>query len=348
MTMLFITQKWDERDSVLGFVPSWVSALGSRAQKMTVICLEEGSSTVPRTTTVLSLGKEHGATQMQRILRFYRLVWKYRKDYDTVFVHMNPEYIILAGLLWRLLGKRVVLWYAHGTVTWELRVGAIFAHRILTSTSEGCQLRSKKIRVIGQAIDTELFRPADNNHSNIPISLVVVGRISPSKGQLNTIYALKELHSIGLGAHLTIIGEPVYESDREYQNKCTQYIRDNNLSQYVTFTGPQERHRLAEMLSSMTLCINMSTTGSLDKAGLEALSAGVPLITGNEAFRSIIRDTAPELMIEGVDTGDIVRAIRWYVALSQNEKDAKASTLREKVIRNHSLATFAERMMNAL
>ena len=348
MKLLFITQKWDEHDSVLGFVPSWVLALGSRAQQVTVICLEQGSSTIPHTTTVFSLGKEHGATRMQRIWRFYTLVWKLRRSYDTVFVYMNPEYIVLAGFLWRFFGKRVVLWYAHGTVTWKLRIGAFFAHRILTSTPEGCRINSRKLRIVGQAIDTELFNPARAGRDSHEIRLVVVGRISPSKGQLLAIKAFTRLREEGMSATLTLIGAPVYESDRRYQQLCKQYVHEHDLFSHVIFAGAQERRQLAELLSAMTLCINMSTTGSLDKAGLEAIAAGVPLITGNEAFRSIVADTTPELMVEKTSTEDLVRAICWYVTRTEEEKGRIARTLREKVVRKHSVSTFAERVMNAL
>lgn len=346
MKLLFITQVWDEGDSVLGFVPSWVTALRSHCEAVSVICLKKGGGT--SSFPVYSLGKERGVSRLEKIYRFFSLAVRLRRDYDTVFVHMNPEYIVLAGLLWRLSGKRIVLWYAHGTVTWKLRFASIFTHRILSSTPEGCRIRSSKLRIVGQAIDTELFRPLEGEETTSAFSLVVVGRISASKGQLLALEALAILREEGIPASLTIIGEPVYQNDREYLIECEKFVRERCLESFVSFLGPKKRTELALLIPSMTLCINMSTTGSLDKAGLEALSAGVPVVTANNAFRSVIGQRTPELMLDSQTLQNLVRAMRWYSSLSKKQRDDLRNILRREVVEHHSIATFADRIFATL
>lgn len=64
--------------------------------------------------------------------RFRALIKNYVREYDEVFVHMNPEYIVLGGLFWRMHGKRIVLWYVHKSVTMWLRLAEILCNRIGT------------------------------------------------------------------------------------------------------------------------------------------------------------------------------------------------------------------------
>lgn len=347
MKMLFITQVWDENDSVLGFVPSWAAALAAISDKLSVVALRVSWRQRFPSIPVYSLGKEHGASRMREIIFFFTLVFRLRREYDTVFVHMNPEYIILAGWWWLLSEKRIVLWYAHGSVTWKLYLAAPFCHRILTSTPEGCRISSSKIRVVGQAIDTDLFQSISNQKTEL-LRLVVVGRISPSKGQQVAIETLEKLRADGIDIYLDIIGAPIYESDRQYQKECEQYISDHKLSAYVNFMGPRDRTELAKILPSMTLCLNMSTTGSLDKAGLEAMAAGVPVITGNEAFRSSLEPYTSLFFISTGKSDDIIKAVLKYLALSAIERERVRVNLRENVITRHSIATFAERVIDAL
>ena len=62
-----------------------------------------------------------GSSRLTRVFRFYNYIYTQRKNYDTVFVHMNPEYILLGSFLWHRRHKPVSLWYAHKSVTWKLR-----------------------------------------------------------------------------------------------------------------------------------------------------------------------------------------------------------------------------------
>lgn len=345
MKLLFVTQIWDEKDSVLGFVPSWVAKLGAEADRTSVIAMKVKSVFTPPRTEVYSLGKERGASRLVKILRFLILVWRLRHTYDTVFVHMNPEYVVLAGLLWRVMGKQVVLWYAHGSVTTPLRIAILLAHVVLTSTPEGCRVSSPKVRVVGQAIDTKLFTPA----SNLPPveSLVIVGRVAPTKGHEVSFRALSTIHKTVPGVSLTIIGAPVHDRDVLYQGSMRELSRTLGIEESVVWRGPLSREELALDLPMFGLCINMSTNGSLDKAGLEALSSGVPVVTRNEAFRSVLADDTALLIPASDDPESLVRTIIRIMALTPSERGALRERLREQIVRLHSIDTFATRVWDA-
>ncbi|VAW33214.1 hypothetical protein MNBD_CPR01-313, partial [hydrothermal vent metagenome] len=184
--LLIVTQTIDENDPVLGFFVRWVEEFAKHAESVEVICLNLGKSDLPKNVRVHSLGKERvsGADNTGNIeqaqstapsfarrcalratyaIRFIRLVWRLRNNYDTVFVHMNPEYFVLAGKLWRLMRKRTALWYTHKSVDLKLRIAVLFANIVFTASPESFRLKSNKVHVVGHGIDLEHFTQKTHN-----------------------------------------------------------------------------------------------------------------------------------------------------------------------------------------
>src|SRR3989338_2530121 len=105
MRLLICTQAVDTEDPVLGFFHQWIEEFAKHAEKITVICLGEGTHRLPEHVSIWSLGKEpvqqdfmiyHKALRRVRyVVWFWRLAWRLRNEYDAVFVHMNQEYVLL-------------------------------------------------------------------------------------------------------------------------------------------------------------------------------------------------------------------------------------------------------------
>ena len=110
MKILIVTQVVDANHSALGFFVRWLAEFARQCESVTVLCLEAGKYDLPENVTVVSLGKSEGESRFGVLKNFYRELWSRRRDYSSVLVHMNPIYVALAGVLWRLMGKRVGLW----------------------------------------------------------------------------------------------------------------------------------------------------------------------------------------------------------------------------------------------
>ncbi len=130
MRLLITTQKLDKYDPILGFFHSWVAEFAKHCESVQVICLFKGEYDLPDNVHVFSLGKEERQSRIQYLIHFYWYIIHERKKYDTVFVHMNQIYVVLAGFLWKLFGKKISLWYTHRAVDWTLRVATLFADKI--------------------------------------------------------------------------------------------------------------------------------------------------------------------------------------------------------------------------
>ncbi|MFA6519973.1 MAG: hypothetical protein WCT41_04145, partial [Candidatus Paceibacterota bacterium] len=161
MKLLIVTQVVDSEDPILGFFTRWIEELATRVEQVKVICLKEGNHTFSKNTQVYSLGKERGRrSSIITAVCFKWLAWNLRADYDAVLVHMNPEYILVAGSLWRVLGKQVALWYNHPHGGLKLRLASRLAHTVFYTSPYAASARLSNAVRMPAGIDTDLFAPA--------------------------------------------------------------------------------------------------------------------------------------------------------------------------------------------
>lgn len=281
--LLIITQKVDENDQLLGFFIDWLIGFSKRFNKIIIICLEKGEFNLPDNIKVLSLGKERGASKIKQLLNFYRLVFNLSKEYDAVFVHMNPIWVVLGGFFWRqFFRKKIIFWYTHKAITLKLRLAELFADVILTASKESFRLPSKKVNIVGHGIDTNLFRP-DSGKKKGDIKILSIGRIAPIKNYEILIEAAKILAAQKLKFSITVIGEPAVEKDRKYEAKIKDKIKNLGLESYFDFLGKINYKDLIQYYQSHNLFIHSSKTGSVDKALLEAMASGMNVLSSNDA-----------------------------------------------------------------
>ena len=266
MKLLICTQTVDARDTDLGFFIRWIETFAQNCEQVTIFCLHTGVYTLPSNVTVVKLG----ANRLSRVFGILSESMKYRHAYDTVFVHMNPEYVVVAGWLWRLLGKRIALWYMHKNVDFKLRIATFFVHDIFTASTESFRLKSKKVQVMGHGIDTELFTP--DPHIVRGTYWLSVGRLYKSKRHDRAIQT-----AAAAGRDLRIVGDG---PERASLERLAQ-----SLHAKVTFVGGVPHSRIRDEFRRAGLFLHTSETGSLDKLLLEAIACGCPVQTFNPAFK---------------------------------------------------------------
>jgi glycosyltransferase involved in cell wall biosynthesis/SAM-dependent methyltransferase len=274
--LLIVTQAVDSQDPVLGFFISWIEEFAAQVEQLLVFALRVGDVSLPENVRVVPL-RVNGAGRVAVVVRECWKAWRCRHEYDAVFVHMNVEHVIAVGWLWRLLGKRVVLWYTHGTVSMRLRVALFFASEVCTASEQSMRIVTRKKRVLGHGLPFNDLSPVQPPSQPPPLQLLTVGRIAPVKGLEMLIAAVALLAKKGRPAVLTIIGTGEVAYIRELQT----HAKLAGINDAVIFPGPLPHARLAEAYRGTHLFLHASKTGSLDKAPLEALALGVPVITLN-------------------------------------------------------------------
>lgn len=337
-SILIVTQKVDTGDPVLEFFHRWIAEFAKNFSLVTVICLYKGTYSLPENVHVLSLGKDEGKGKMTYILRFFKFLWHCRHDYRFVFVHMNTVYILLGGVLWHLMGKRIGLWYAHRHVNWQLRAAERLAHLVFTSTPQGFRIVSPKTHVVGQGIDTDSFVPAASIPERSELTLISVGRISPVKDQETALEAAKILKDSGFDAKLRLVGAPVIGEQDGYLQSLKQLTSTLGIQDRVEWLGAVSQEDLPALLNSADVFVSTGLTGSLDKAALEAMACGLPVITCNESVRSALGPYGETLWFEKRDPEALAACVRNLAAMDSATRHALGSAVREIVVRGHGIS----------
>ena len=342
MKLLMVTRKVDRNEHLAGFIYEWVKKIGSQVDQLFVLTWQEGdSSGLPGNIKVVSLPTR--ANIFVKVLKFEASFRQYIQDVDGVFCHQMPLYTILAAPFAKLYRKRIVSWYMHRQIDLKLRLMEKISNVVLSASPESFRLKSKKLVITGRGIDTDVFKPTPRADVD-RFSIVSVGRISPTKDYESMIKAFDILRDSGQqNLSLIIAGDVGLELQRTYFDNLKLMVEKMNLGSMVSFSGPIAHHDVPNFLQTADLFINLSGTGSVDKAVLEAMACGCVVLTSNEAFQSILPG---ELMVEKNNPKALAEKILWIRSLPSDRRQAMALNLREEVVRNHNLDTLVRTIIN--
>jgi glycosyltransferase involved in cell wall biosynthesis len=335
MKLLIVTQKVDRADPILGFFHGWIAALAERCDRVTVLGQSVGAHALPSNVRVVSLGKERGASRPFQVLRFWRLLWSLRRDYDTVLVHMTPIWVVVGSPLWKALRKQVFLWYEARGARWPLRLALHCVRKVFSASPAGMPIVTGKSIVVGHGIATDLFRPGEEEREEG--LLVTVGRVTQAK-RLDVIVDC--LAKLPFSFHLVMVGLPVTREDRGTLQRLQTLIHGSGLMDRVTIEALPQRD-VVRLLQRGQVFLHASRT-ALDKALLEAMACGCLVVSCAEAARSILPDpciVTPEGMAQRVQA---------LAALPPPEQRALREELRNRVLRDHSLVKLAERLVREM
>jgi glycosyltransferase involved in cell wall biosynthesis len=345
MNILIITQTVDEKDPILGFFCDWLLEFSKFYSKVTVIALGVGDYAQPENVEVFSLGKNDGKNRAVYLFRFFKLIIEKRKDYDLVFVHMNPIYLVLAGWYWQLLGKKVFLWYTHRQVDLKLRLGAFFAKKIFTASAEGLCLKTGKKTVLGHGINSgRFFCPEKIIPAEKEFSVLHVGRIAPIKNISVLIEAVAALAKRGVPVILTLVGPAKTDAEKKEKKHLEEIIEKNNLKEKVSFAGPVSFNSLPCFFCQARVSVNLAPTGGMDKAVLESLFCGTPAIASNKTFLPVLEPYAETLSFKEGDYLDLALKLERFFKMEESKKMEMAEALRIKVQKGHNLSNLIEKI----
>jgi glycosyltransferase involved in cell wall biosynthesis len=144
------------------------------------------------------------------------------------------------------------------------------------------------------------------------ISIGIIGRLQPWKGQHHVIRAVGELIRRGLPVHGVVVGGAAFGLSPEYEPKLHALARSLGVSQHVTFTGQQAD--APRYLSAFDVLVNASNPEPYGLVLLEAMANGVPTV----AFAAggpldIVADGETGLLVPQDDPDGLVTALETLV-----------------------------------
>jgi glycosyltransferase involved in cell wall biosynthesis len=113
------------------------------------------------------------------------------------------------------------------------------------------------------------------------------------------------------------------------------------LQDRVSFLGPVPFARISEEYGHGAVFLNLSTTGSLDKAILESMASGCIPVSRNDSFRAIAAEHALERLVPGPGPEGVAATLGDIAAMTPSEHSALRDRLRLIVHEEHSLSRLA-------
>jgi glycosyltransferase involved in cell wall biosynthesis len=360
MKLLIITQKLDKNDPVLGFFHGWVEEFAKKCEKVMVIALGVGEYDLPENTKVLSLGKpaqgwsasggEKLFLKLKYIFNFYKYIWRERKNYDTVFVHMNQEYVLLGWKTWWLMRKKIYLWRNHSKGGFLTRLAILFSHKVFYTSEFSFTARYKKAIKMPAGINIKRFKKYDlrfkDNDSSSMIhdscfKILSLGRISPVKKIDVLVDALKILDKRGAIFAANVYGDAP-DRDKGYYEKVLGEAKGLGEKGKIVFHKAVVNKDVPAVCGQNDLFVNLTSSGSLDKTILEAMACEIPVLVCNKSFAGILPE---QFLFEENSVEDLADKLENIMKLSQEERGNYGKQFRKYVVENHSLEKLVDKII---
>ena len=346
MKLLFLTQVIDAGDAVLGFVPRWIEAFARRCERVRVVALEAGDvAGLPANVDVRVVGRKG---RVRRWLRYRAILAEAfeRDGFDVVLAHMVPRYALLADGPARRAGARTYLWYTHAAVDARLLQAVKRVEKVFTASPESLRVDTPKRVVTGHGIDLDHFDSRGQLPAR-PTRLLAAGRLTPAKDPLTVLAAVSILVARGHDLRLDLVGGGLTMQDDQYARAIEEQIAVGGLEGRVERTGSVPYRDIPNHYRRATVVLHASLTGSVDKVVLEAMAAGRPVVSCNEAIAPILAGIGPAsegLVFERGNAADLARRVEALLAASQSARDAIGRDLRALVARDHEVESLVDRL----
>jgi glycosyltransferase involved in cell wall biosynthesis len=143
----------------------------------------------------------------------------------------------------------------------------------------------KRVTVIPNGVDLERFYPELNTRQKIRGELQlgadapvigIIGRLTPSKGQMELLRAFKRVVSEFPNATLLIAGAPAFNQEHEYAELLKRTAAEPGISNRVLMLGA--RDDVAAVMQALDLLVVNSSSEACCLVVLEAMASGVPVL----------------------------------------------------------------------
>jgi len=276
MRLLICTQAVDRNDPVLGFFHRWLEELSKHYDRIIVVCLRSGKHTLPANVEVVTL---KGRFRLLRALEVCSVAFGRRREYEAVFVHMSQEYVLAAGWLWKLLGKRIYLWRNHYAGSVRTDIAAAFCTHVFHTSLFSYTANYKKSVRMPVGIDSGTFKQISDVR-RVPRSILFFGRIAPSKRPELLLEALNMLRARGVPFTATLCGpgESIYIEDLKRR------ASELGVKGEIEFLPAVPQNEAPRLFNEHAVYVNCSPAGMYDKTLLEAAMCGCIVVSSSPDF----------------------------------------------------------------
>lgn len=332
--LIVVTQQVDPTSPALGATVDKLRALAARVDELVVLADGAVEGALPGNCRVRLF---HAPRRAGRGLRFESALARElarRPRPSAVLAHMCPIYAVLAAPIARPTGVKVLLWFNHWRRSRLLRTATRLSTNVLTVDHRTFPLRSRKVLPIGHGIDVSGLQCVERPERE-PLSLLALGRMSPAKGLVTIFRAVEQVPEVTL----RVFGPALTEEERLHKMALEHLVIELGLLDRVDIRGPAPHHTVPGLYAEADALVNDMREGAADKVVYEAAATCLPVVASNSVFDSFL---PRELRFTHGDPASLADALRRLLEMDRNEA---GRSLREKVVREHSVEVWAERVV---
>jgi glycosyltransferase involved in cell wall biosynthesis len=340
--LVFITQVVDPADSNLGATRAKIAALARRVDEVVVVCARGVDGVLPENCRLRVFG---APTRTQRAVRYlFAVAAELREPPLAVIGHMVPLYTVVAAPLVRARGIPLLLWYTHWKDHVVLRAANVVCTYMLSLDELSFPMRSRKLHAIGHGLDLSEFpcQPVSPAVGR-PFRVLSLGRYSRPKRLDEMIEGVRLARGRGLDVRIDLYGTTGSDSEAAYKRELEELVREGGHRDWASVGGPIPRTELAPVYAAADVV--GSDFISPDKIVFEACCSCRPVLASHGSFERFFAGLEPRLRFERGRPESFADAVVALASLSDEERHALGCELRERTGREHSVETWAERIL---
>jgi glycosyltransferase involved in cell wall biosynthesis len=339
--LVFVTQALDPEHPALAQTVELVVALETRVDELAVVARH-----APFRPEGVSVRTFDAGSKLARGLAFERALIPTLGGADGVFVHMVPEFALLAAPAAKARRVPVLFWYTHWNASRALKAATRVASAALSVDAASYPVATPKLRALGHAIDVDRFNAAPVAAHAGPLRLLALGRTARWKGLGTLLDATASAVGEGADLALEIRGPSLTPDEEAHRVELAKRIAaDERLRGRVELLDPVARAEVPGLLAATDVLVSPNeprTGATFDKAVFEAAACARPVLSTNAAFAPFLGGLPLPLLAAPRDPAGLAAALLAIVRADAAERAAVGAELRRRVVEGHSLGHWAD------
>jgi len=177
---------------------------------------------------------------------------------------------------------------------------------------ESMGVPQEKVSVVSNTVDESDYIELQQQQDEGAITIVYTGTFSPSRGLETAVEGMTILKDLLPNSRMILVGDG---ADKSVKRNLEKYVRDNNLTDYVHFTGWATNETMWKYIRSATICIvpqpsHPFTDNTIPHKLFDYMLYGKPVVVSDaKPLKRIVQESNCGMVFTSRSAEDFARAV---------------------------------------